>query len=80
VTNGMAGAFLVGDEPLPAQVTVPQAQIQQQIYMLDASGTLGLTINGKSFPATAPIVARQGDWVEVQYFNEGNMTHPPAAL
>jgi manganese oxidase len=76
VSNGMAGAFLVGDEPLPVQVTVPQAQIQQQIYMLDDSGTLGLAINGKSFPATAPIVARQGDWVEVQYFNEGNMIHP----
>ena len=44
--------------------------------MLDDSGTLGLTINGKSFPATAPVVAHLGDWVEVQYFNEGNMIHP----
>jgi manganese oxidase len=76
VANGLAGALLVGDEPLPPQVTVPQAQIQQQIYMLDDSGTLGLTINGKSFPATAPVVAHLGDWVEVQYFNEGNMIHP----
>jgi FtsP/CotA-like multicopper oxidase with cupredoxin domain len=76
VTNGMAGALLVGDEPLPAQVTVPLGQVQQQIFMLDDSGTLGLSINGKSFPATAPIVARQGDWLEVQYFNEGNMIHP----
>ncbi len=76
VANGMAGAFLVGDEPLPAQVTVPQSQIQQQIFMLDDSGTIGLTINGKSFPATAPIVAQYGDWIEVQYFNEGNMIHP----
>jgi uncharacterized cupredoxin-like copper-binding protein len=76
VSNGMAGAFLVGDEPLPVQVTVPQAQVQQQIYMLDDSGNLGLTINGKSFPATAPIVAHEGEWIEVQYFNEGNMIHP----
>jgi manganese oxidase len=76
VANGLAGAFLVGDEPLPPQVNVPQSQIQQQIFMLDDSGTLGLTINGKSFPASAPVTAHLGDWVEVQYFNEGNMIHP----
>ena len=44
--------------------------------MLDDSGTLGQTINDKSFPATAPIVAHLGDWIEVQYFNEGNLIHP----
>jgi manganese oxidase len=76
VADGMAGALLVGDEPLPAQVTVPQSQVHQQIFMLDDSGTIGLSINGKSFPATAPIVAKAGDWIEVQYFNEGNMIHP----
>jgi manganese oxidase len=76
VANGMAGAFLVGDEPLPAQVSVPQSQIQQQVFFLDDSGTIGLTINGKSFPATAPVVATVGQWIEVQYYNEGNMIHP----
>ncbi len=49
---------------------------QNQIMMLNDSGTLGLTINGKSFPATAPVVAHVGDWVEVQYMNEGQMIHP----
>ena len=72
VPNGLAGAFLIGDEPVPAGVTVAQ----QQIMMLNDSGTLGLTINGKSFPATAPVVANLGDWVEVQYMNEGQMIHP----
>jgi manganese oxidase len=76
VADGMAGAFLIGDEPLPAQVALPQSQIQQQIFMLDDSGTIGLSINGKSFPATTPIVAKSGEWIEVQYFNEGNMLHP----
>jgi manganese oxidase len=76
VSDGMAGAFLIGDEPLPAQVKVPQSQIQQQMFFLDDSGTIGLSINGKSFPATAPIVAHLGDWIEVQYYNEGNMIHP----
>ncbi len=32
--------------------------------------------NGKSFPATAPIVAKQGDWVEIHYMNEGLQIHP----
>ena len=72
VPNGLAGAFLIGTEPLPAGATVSQ----QQIMMLNDTGTLGLTINGKSFPATAPIVAKLGQWVEVQYLNEGVMAHP----
>ena len=72
VPNGLAGAFLVGDEPVPAGITVAQ----QQIMMVNDAGTLGLTINGKSFPATAPVVANLGDWVEVQYMNEGMMVHP----
>jgi FtsP/CotA-like multicopper oxidase with cupredoxin domain len=72
VPNGLAGAFLVGDEPVPAGVVVTQSQIM----MLNDSGTLGFTINGKSFPATAPIVAKLGDWFEVNYMNEGQMIHP----
>jgi manganese oxidase len=74
VANGMADAFLVGDEPLPAKVNAPQSQMRS--YLLDDSGTLGLTVNDESFPATAPIVAHLGDWIEVHCFNEGNMIHP----
>jgi manganese oxidase len=72
VPDGLAGAFLVGDEPVPAGVTVSQ----QQVMVLDDSGVIGYAINGKSFPATAPIVAKQGDWVEVNYMNEGTQIHP----
>src|SRR6266700_3127244 len=72
VPNGLAGAFLIGDEPLPAGVKVAQTQIM----MLNDSGTIGLTINGKSFPATTPVAAKLGDWIEVQYMNEGQMIHP----
>ena len=49
VANGMAGAFLVGSEPAPAGVSVSQ----RHLMMLNDAGTIGLTINGKSFPATA---------------------------
>ncbi len=72
VPDGLAGAFLVGEEPVPAGVTVSQ----EQVMVLDDSGVISYAINGKSFPATAPIVAKQGDWVEVHYLNEGTQIHP----
>ncbi len=36
----------------------------------------GFTINGKSFPATAPLTAKKGERVLVRYMNEGQMIHP----
>jgi FtsP/CotA-like multicopper oxidase with cupredoxin domain/azurin len=72
VPNGLAGAFLIGEEPVPSGVTVSQ----ETTMMLNDSGTVGLSLNGKSFPATAPVVAKLGDWIEVHYMNEGVMVHP----
>jgi FtsP/CotA-like multicopper oxidase with cupredoxin domain len=72
VPNGLAGAFLVGDLPVPAGVRVAQ----ELPMMLDDSGAVGLAINGKSFPATAPVVAARGETVLVHYMNEGAMAHP----
>ncbi|HEY8951174.1 MAG TPA: copper oxidase [Candidatus Dormibacteraeota bacterium] len=72
VTSGLAGAFLVGEEPLPNSV-----QAAQEFPMvLNDAGPIGLSLNGKSFPATAPIVAKLGDWILVHYFNEGFQIHP----
>lgn len=73
VPNGMEGAILVGDMPLPAGVQVTGGN---QPFVLDDAGTIGLSINGKSFPATVPFTARVGQWLEVTYFNEGIMLHP----
>ncbi len=72
VPDGLAGAFLIGEEPLPNNVK----PAQELTMMLDDSGTIGLTINGKSFPATAPVVAKLGDYILVHYMNEGQMIHP----
>jgi FtsP/CotA-like multicopper oxidase with cupredoxin domain len=72
VPDGLAGTFLIGHLPVPAGVTVAQ----EQTMMLNDSGAIGFSLNGKSFPATAPVVAKQGDWVEVHYLNEGMMAHP----
>jgi FtsP/CotA-like multicopper oxidase with cupredoxin domain len=72
VPDGLAGAFIVGNLPVPSGVTVEQ----EQVMVLDDSGTIGYAINGKSFPATAPIVAKQGEWIELHYMNEGTQIHP----
>jgi len=78
VNDGMAGAFIVGDVPLPQDATTAgaPASLPNQVMFLNDSGNIGLTLNGKSFPATAPIVAQQNQWIEVTYFNEGQMIHP----
>jgi manganese oxidase len=72
VPDGLIGAFIVGDEPLPPGVVVSQ----EVPMVLNDAGVIGLSLNGKSFPATAPVIAKQGDWVEVQYMNEGLQIHP----
>jgi uncharacterized cupredoxin-like copper-binding protein len=72
VPDGLMGAFIIGDEPVPAGVTISQ----EVPMVLNDAGVIGLSLNGKSFPATAPVIAKQGDWVEVQYMNEGLQIHP----
>ncbi|MET0729524.1 MAG: multicopper oxidase domain-containing protein [Acidimicrobiales bacterium] len=81
--NGMFGTILVGDVRLPRGQTVgleaipADLQIAQEIPMVvNDSGVIGFSLNGKSFPGTAPLVAKTGDWVLVHYYNEGNMAHP----
>jgi FtsP/CotA-like multicopper oxidase with cupredoxin domain len=73
VPNGMLGIFQIGDVALPPN-TGPVTQTVPMV--LNDAGVIGLSINGKSFPATAPIVAHVGDWVELNYFNEGLQIHP----
>jgi FtsP/CotA-like multicopper oxidase with cupredoxin domain len=72
VPDGLMGAFIVGAEPTPAGVT----PTQEVPMVLNDAGVIGLTLNGKSFPATAPVIAKQGDWVEIHYMNEGMQIHP----
>jgi uncharacterized cupredoxin-like copper-binding protein len=83
VPNGLFGTLYIGDVAAPAGRTVSgipipaDLTIAQDIPMvLNDAGVIGLTLNGKSFPATDPIVANNGDWVKVTYFNEGLQAHP----
>ena len=73
VPNGMLGIFQVGDVALPPNT----GPVTQEVPMvLNDAGVIGLSLNGKSFPATAPVIAHVGDWVEINYFNEGLQIHP----
>jgi FtsP/CotA-like multicopper oxidase with cupredoxin domain len=77
--NGLFGAFTIGDVQIP-DVLVERgfaATPTQTINMvLNDAGTIGLSLNGKSFPATQPYTAKIGDTVLVNYFNEGLQMHP----
>jgi len=73
VANGLLGAIYVGDVALPAGV--PSLAVNMPMVLND-NGTIGFSLNGKSFPATAPIVAQQGEWIKVDYLNEGSQIHP----
>ena len=44
--------------------------------VLNDAGVIGLSLDGKSFPATKPIMAEAGDWLRLTYFNEGLQVHP----
>lgn len=80
--NGMFGTIFVGQVPIPegqvADEVIPaDLEISQELPMVvNDSGVIGYSLNGKSFPATAPVVAETGDWVLFHYFNEGNQVHP----
>lgn len=80
--NGMFGEIQVGDTPVVQNRTVSGVQIgevkpAQDIPMvLNDAGTIGFSLNGKSFPATEPIVVNEGEWVTMTYFNEGFQSHP----
>jgi FtsP/CotA-like multicopper oxidase with cupredoxin domain len=78
VPNGLFGAFTIDDMPVP-QVLQDQGYgtIAKSMNMvLNDAGTIGLSLNGKSFPATEPATLKVGEVLEVNYLNEGLMAHP----
>lgn len=71
VPDGLAGAFLIGRLPTPGVEIA-----SEQVMMLNDAGAIGFSLNGKSFPATAPVKVKLGDWVLIHYLNEGITAHP----
>lgn len=83
LSNGMAGALLIGDWKSLAMKAAgnrmpdKDGKAEQEVMMvLHDSGTIGLALNGKSFPATTPYKLKVGESMVVHYFNEGAMAHP----
>lgn len=79
VPDGLEGAFIVGDPHLPTGYDTAQqfpAASTPYVMVLNDAGSIGLSLNGKSFPATAPVVTPVGKWIEIDYLNEGLMIHP----
>ncbi len=71
ITKGLLGAFIV--EPRDRSKE-PRVAVDTVIVIND--GPLGYTLNGKSFPATQPIVVKLGQRIRIRYMNEGQIIHP----
>ncbi|MFP3882564.1 MAG: multicopper oxidase domain-containing protein [Actinomycetota bacterium] len=83
VPNGMFAPFTIGETPIPYGETVSGIEIPEDLevaqeipMVLNDAGVIGLSLNGKSFPATEPYVAQEGDWLVYHYYNEGLQVHP----
>jgi FtsP/CotA-like multicopper oxidase with cupredoxin domain len=68
---GLLGAFIIEPKDL---LPIEKSDIDYVLIMND--GMHGYTFNGKSFPATEPIVAKKGQKVRIRFMNEGMMIHP----
>lgn len=85
VINGAFGAWIVGDlvqdwdlEQLVEDMSDQAANIlpDEKVMILNDAGEIGLTLNGKSFPATEPYVMEEGQQQILHYYNEGLTPHP----
>jgi FtsP/CotA-like multicopper oxidase with cupredoxin domain len=62
VPMGLLGAMIIPD---PREEVV-----DHDVTMVLNDRPLGFTMNGKGFPATAPITARRGETFRIRYMNE----------
>jgi FtsP/CotA-like multicopper oxidase with cupredoxin domain len=73
VGKGLLGAFIV--DPKDPNYFPGGAYDREYLMILnDANG--GFTLNGKGFPATAPLTAKVGEKILIRYMNEGAVIHP----
>jgi FtsP/CotA-like multicopper oxidase with cupredoxin domain len=68
---GLLGAFII--EPKDPQ---PIEKVDLDHVFVLNDGAHGYTFNGKSFPATEPIVMKKGQKLRIRFMNEGMMIHP----
>ena len=75
VGRGLLGAFIVQPKD-PAKRYDQLYGATQDIVWISNDSLGGFTINGRGFPATAPIVATLGEKIAIRFMNEGSMMHP----
>jgi FtsP/CotA-like multicopper oxidase with cupredoxin domain len=75
VGRGLLGAFIVHPRDR-SQRADRKYGVNQDIVWISNDSLGGFTINGRGFPATAPIVATLGEKILVRFMNEGVMMHP----
>ena len=71
VTKGWMGPFIIEPKDKSSE---PKVDAEYTLVLNDAG--IGLTLNGKSFPATQPIIAKLGQTIRIRYMNEGLQIHP----
>jgi FtsP/CotA-like multicopper oxidase with cupredoxin domain len=87
VPNGLFGGFIIehpdaaatgGAMPIPEYLQEKgYTKVDKEVTMvLNDAGTIGLSLNGKSFPATEAYTLRKGQVMMVHYMNEGLTAHP----
>jgi len=83
IPNGLFGTLYIGEIEPPAGRTISGIEIPADMeithdipMVLNDAGVIGLSLNGKSFPATQPYVMQEGEWATVTYYNEGLQVHP----
>ena len=74
VGNGLYGPLIVA--PKGGWKSVYGVEPQVETSMIVGDGQLGYNINGKGFPSTLPIIAKQGQWVLIHMANDGELLHP----
>lgn len=75
VGSGLYGALIV-EPPRGDWARAYGVQPDEEFSMFLGDGPLDYVINGKSFPATAPLVVSRGDWVLIHMANDGSLLHP----
>jgi FtsP/CotA-like multicopper oxidase with cupredoxin domain len=74
VGSGLYGALIVEPRKGWRSVYGVTPDVETDVFLGD--GPLDYTLNGKSFPATLPIVASAGDDVLIHMANDGSQLHP----
>ena len=71
VTRGLLAAFII--EPKDKS---KDPAFDSEYTLIFNDYNVGLTLNGKSFPATGAIVAKLGEKIRIRFMNEGLQIHP----